>query len=514
MQTRSSHCFHPLRLLSVIVMSAALFLIGGCGTLTGIPAHGGGKRFATEQRLVSASIRKALKKIDVSPITGKRAAIVFDLVSDEGAGNMSGGRLSPGSALSLGTLVSPETTSSSTFQVFELGNATNSYTNTGGRGGSTASTVTISSGTTDGKSTTRSNTATDTTTSANNTGTSITESNTSSSSNTRGSSSDTSTTTSSGTTTDTSTTHTTGSGNNESSGNSNTTTGGISTSGTYSENGSSDSTSTSSTTAAGTAAETSTTTGNSRSTGSTTSGSTTAGTTHSSGSQSSTSTSQANHSEQTNSQGTNSNKSTTEQTSNSESLSNTVGSSSSVRQEISPAPVHTRTETKGSRLEGSVSLVYRGLGEYQNFNVPKSDASLLMGLVRNYLLLNGVIPTTPTDGNADVLLYVTVDIFGTIRSRFDAFIYNNERVKAETSFEMMAFDRTGKLIMPPRNSNEVAEYTEHYLFWAGPLNTREKVYEGEGLLVDFSTVTDESTGSEKLKKDEKEKVVNHILGAN
>ena len=58
------------------------FGLTACGTLTGIPGHGGGKRFATEQRLVSASIRHALKEIDVSPIRGKKAAVVFDLIKD------------------------------------------------------------------------------------------------------------------------------------------------------------------------------------------------------------------------------------------------------------------------------------------------------------------------------------------------------------------------------------------------------------------------------------------------
>ncbi|CAG0906189.1 unnamed protein product [Darwinula stevensoni] len=111
-----------------------------------------------------------------------------------------------------------------------------------------------------------------------------------------------------------------------------------------------------------------------------------------------------------------------------------------------------------------------------------------MGLVRNYLLLNGVIPTTPTDESAQALLYVTVDIFGLIRSRFDALAYNKESVKAEVAFEMMAFDRSGKLIMRPTSANRSAQYAEHYLFWAGPLTTKETVSKGEGLLVDFSDV--------------------------
>jgi hypothetical protein len=128
------------------------------------------------------------------------------------------------------------------------------------------------------------------------------------------------------------------------------------------------------------------------------------------------------------------------------------------------------------------------LGEYQNFPVPKSDASLLMGLVRNYLMLKGVVPTTPNDPNADVLLYVTVDIFGTVRSRFDALLYNNETVKAETGLEIMAFDRTGQLILAPQSSNREARYREHYVLWTGPVTSHEQVYPGQGLLVDFSQV--------------------------
>jgi hypothetical protein len=120
--------------------------------------------------------------------------------------------------------------------------------------------------------------------------------------------------------------------------------------------------------------------------------------------------------------------------------------------------------------------------------VPKSDATLLMGLVRNYLLFSGVTPTVPTDPKADVLVYVTVDVFGTVRSRFDALAYNNETIKAETSFEISAFDRDGKIIMRPTVANKEAQYSEHYLMWTGPFITREKVSQGSGLLVDFSDV--------------------------
>ena len=38
----------------VLLMLSSL-LLSACGTLTGIPSHGGGKRFAVEQELVAAS---------------------------------------------------------------------------------------------------------------------------------------------------------------------------------------------------------------------------------------------------------------------------------------------------------------------------------------------------------------------------------------------------------------------------------------------------------------------------
>lgn len=155
-------------------------------------------------------------------------------------------------------------------------------------------------------------------------------------------------------------------------------------------------------------------------------------------------------------------------------------------------------------------MQYRGLGDYQNFPVPKSDASLLMGLTRNYFLLNGVTPTTPNDPTAELLVYITVDIFGTVRSRFDAFLYNNETVKAETSFEVMAFDRDGRNIMRPQVTNHEARYREHYLFWAGPFTTAETVQSAEGLLVDFKDVSVDGASSATRKQAQ----VQHPFGKN
>ena len=116
------------------------------------------------------------------------------------------------------------------------------------------------------------------------------------------------------------------------------------------------------------------------------------------------------------------------------------------------------------------------------------------------MMLNHISPTAPNDPNADAIMYVTVDIFGIVRSRFDAYAYNQETLKAETSFEMMAFDRNGQILLSPRTANREAQYAERYLLWAGPFRTDEKVRKGKGLLVDFADVDGEhkTYGVEKV----------------
>ncbi|CAG0901563.1 unnamed protein product, partial [Darwinula stevensoni] len=248
-----------------------------CGTLTGIPSHGGGKRFSEEQRLVSASIRSTLKQIDVSPLRGKKVAIIFDMISDEGGGNISENRTS-------------------------------------------------------------------------------------------------------------------------------------------------------------------------------------------------------------------------------DQKEDSKGGNEVKRQVLSPEAVSKQQQTKGHEFNASATLQYKGLGDYTNMAIPKSDASLLTGLTRTYLLLNEIEVTTPTDPTAEAVLYVAVDIFGIVRSRFDAYVLNQESVKAETGMEMTAFDRSGKMIMRPRNANQEAGYNEIYLFWAGPFASDEQIKPGKGLLDDFSDVVPGKTNYIKKKE--------------
>ena len=78
----------------ILILLVTSVLLNACGTLTGIPSHGGGKRFAVEQELVAASARAAVKNMDLSALQGRKVAIHVSTMGDQGSGTMSGGRYS------------------------------------------------------------------------------------------------------------------------------------------------------------------------------------------------------------------------------------------------------------------------------------------------------------------------------------------------------------------------------------------------------------------------------------
>ncbi|EMR8233394.1 TPA: adhesin MafA, partial [Neisseria gonorrhoeae] len=80
------------RLLIPILFS--VFILSACGTLTGIPSHGGGKRFAVEQELVAASARAAVKDMDLQALHGRKVALYIATMGDQGSGSLTGGRYS------------------------------------------------------------------------------------------------------------------------------------------------------------------------------------------------------------------------------------------------------------------------------------------------------------------------------------------------------------------------------------------------------------------------------------
>ena len=80
--------------ITLTTLTLSALLLTGCGTLTGIPSHGGGKRFAVEQELVAASSRAAVKEMDLSALKGRKVALYVSTMGDQGSGSITGGRYS------------------------------------------------------------------------------------------------------------------------------------------------------------------------------------------------------------------------------------------------------------------------------------------------------------------------------------------------------------------------------------------------------------------------------------
>ena len=85
---------NKMQMKTLILTCLTVLTLSACGTLTGIPSHGGGKRFAVEQELVAASARAAAKDMDLRPLAGRRVAVHIAAMGDQGAGVLSGGRYS------------------------------------------------------------------------------------------------------------------------------------------------------------------------------------------------------------------------------------------------------------------------------------------------------------------------------------------------------------------------------------------------------------------------------------
>ncbi|MBR0128686.1 MAG: adhesin [Neisseriaceae bacterium] len=104
--------------------------------MTGIPAHGGGKRFAVEQELISASSRAAVKNIDLSALHGKKVAVFVSIIGDQGSGIMTGGRYSIDALIRGEYQNLPKSITNYTYPTYE----TNALTDTDGLKGTTNST--------------------------------------------------------------------------------------------------------------------------------------------------------------------------------------------------------------------------------------------------------------------------------------------------------------------------------------------------------------------------------------
>jgi len=155
---------------------------------------------------------------------------------------------------------------------------------------------------------------------------------------------------------------------------------------------------------------------------------------------------------------------------------------------VLPSPDETVSRQKGQGHEIQVGVEYKGLGAYQNSDrISSDDLQYLTGLFEMFLFLRGVHIVPPSEAEIDV--YITVDVFGTVRTRVDWFLANNEILRAKTAIEVMAVNHdSGELVMAPQSASVEAEYNEQYILWAGPIMITKYLKKTEPLLTDFSDV--------------------------
>lgn len=77
-----------------LFLISVLVLLQGCGSFTPMPSHGGGKRFAIEQKLVSAVTKRAISDLPIDDLRGLKGYVNITVIFDEGGGYVNGGRLS------------------------------------------------------------------------------------------------------------------------------------------------------------------------------------------------------------------------------------------------------------------------------------------------------------------------------------------------------------------------------------------------------------------------------------
>ena len=120
----------------ILPLTLLALLLTACGTLTGIPSHGGGKRFAVEQELVTASARAAAKDMDLHHLQGRRVALYVSTMGDQGSGTLTGGRYSIDALIRGEYLNTPDSTTRYTYHSY----TTTATTESDGLTGNTSST--------------------------------------------------------------------------------------------------------------------------------------------------------------------------------------------------------------------------------------------------------------------------------------------------------------------------------------------------------------------------------------
>ena len=181
--------------------------------------------------------------------------------------------------------------------------------------------------------------------------------------------------------------------------------------------------------------------------------------------------------------------------------SNSTTTSESTTQSVLNVPEETVTQQEGGGGLAQFGAKYEGLGAFHNSEeITSDDLQYLTALLQTYLFLQGVQVVPPSEAEIDV--YITVDVFGTVRTRVDWLIANNEILRAKTSLEVMAVaTNDGHLAMPPQNASAEAEYNEQFILWTGPVRIRKTMIKSEPLLSDFTNVADNQNELQPVVRD-------------
>ncbi|MBW1616859.1 MAG: hypothetical protein JRJ49_10085 [Deltaproteobacteria bacterium] len=150
------------------------------------------------------------------------------------------------------------------------------------------------------------------------------------------------------------------------------------------------------------------------------------------------------------------------------------------------APTVQKTTQGGGTIQYNASASYTGPAYKAEAFVNPNDTKFLSAALNEAFVLRGVRLVPPDKAEIDI--YVTVDVFGTVRSRTEYLLYNQEKLLAKTALQVTAFDRKGNVVLPPTTSSFEAEYIEKYMLWMGPIKEVKNIRRSTPQLVDFKSI--------------------------
>ncbi|OQX11832.1 MAG: hypothetical protein BWK73_16630 [Thiothrix lacustris] len=166
--------------------------------------------------------------------------------------------------------------------------------------------------------------------------------------------------------------------------------------------------------------------------------------------------------------------------------SNSTGDTQTTGNAYLASPVRSIEQSSGNKRDLTATATYNGTPSYSSSTLYVSDSSYLTKMIIYYLRLNGV-SVTFDPAQADSVLNVMVDVFGILTTKTDAVVYQNDKVRAKTTIEMAAFDRTGRqMIMPPTQGSYEALYEESKILSLGPYLKQKHSQKSDNLMEDFS----------------------------